>query len=52
MRAVKLDAEASSSRNVEIEGGTADSAVDAEETTKGVQITEVVSSGEPDSPAC
>ena len=36
MRAVKLAAGASSSRNVEIAGGTADSAVDAEDTTEGV----------------
>ena len=43
---------ASSSRNVEIAGGTADIAVDAEDTTEGVQITEVVGSGEPDPPAC
>ena len=52
MRAVELAAGASSSKNVEIEGGTADSAVDAEDITEGVQITEVVGSGEPDPPAC
>ena len=52
MRAVKLVAEASSSKNVEIEGGTADSAVDAEDTTEGVQITEVVGFGEPNPPTC
>ena len=51
-RAVKLAIGASSSRYVEIEGGTADSAVDAEDITEGVQITEVVGSGEPDPPAC
>ena len=33
-------------------GGTADSAVVAEETTEGVQIAEDVGSGEPDLPAC
>ncbi|TMX02551.1 hypothetical protein EJD97_021133 [Solanum chilense] len=32
-------------------GGTADSVVDAEDTSEGVQITEVVGSGEPDPPA-
>ena len=52
IRAVELAAGASSSRNVEIEGGTADSAVDAEDTTEGVQIKEVVGSGEPDPPTC
>ena len=52
MRAVKLAAGASSSRNVEIAGGTADNVVDAEDTTEGVQITKVVGSGEPDPPAC
>ena len=52
MRAVELAARASSSRNVEIAGGTADSVVHAEDTTEGVQITEVVGSGEPDLPAC
>jgi len=39
------------SRTVDIAGGSADSVVDAEDTVKGVQITEVVSSGEPDPPA-
>ena len=52
MRAVELAAGASSSRNVEIAGGTIDSVVDAEDTTEGIQITEVVGSGEPDPPAC
>ena len=42
---------ASSSRNVVIAGGTADCVVDAKDTTEGVQITEVVGSGEPDPPA-
>ena len=52
MRAVELAAGASSSRNVEIAGGTADSVVNALDTTEGVQITEVVGSGEPNPPAC
>ena len=52
MRAIELVVGASSSRNVEIAGGTADSVVHAEDTTEGVQITEVVGSGEPDLPAC
>ena len=51
-RAVELAVGASSSRNVEIARGTADSAVDAEDTTEGVQITEVVCSGETDPQAC
>ena len=42
MRAVKLVAEASSSKNVEIAGGTSNSVVDAVDITEGVQITEVV----------
>ena len=45
MRAVELAAGASSSRTVEIEGGTADSVVDVEDTTEGFQITKVVGSG-------
>ena len=52
MRAGELAAGASSSRTVEIEGGTADSTVAAEDTTEGVKITEEVGSGEPDPPAC
>ena len=52
MREVELAAGASSSRNVEIAGGTADSVVGDDDTTKGVQITEVVDSGEPDPTAC
>ena len=36
MRAGELAAGASSSRNVEIAGGTADSAVDVEDTIEGV----------------
>ena len=52
MRVVQSVAGASSSRTVEIEGGTADCVVDAEDTTEGVDITEVVGSGEPDPPTC
>ena len=52
MKAVELAAEASSSRNVEIEEGTADTVVDVEDTSEDVQVTEVVGSGEPDPPAC
>ena len=52
MRALQLVAGASNSRNLEIVGGTSNSVVDAEETIEGVQITEVVGSGEPDPPAC
>ena len=52
MRAGELAAGACSSRIVEIAGGTADSAVVAEDTTEGVQITEEVGFGEPDPPAC
>ena len=52
MRAEELAVGASSSRTVEIVEGTADSVVDAEDTTEGVQITEVVGSGEPDPPVC
>ena len=52
MRAGELAAGVSSSRFVEIAGGTAESVVDAEETTEGVQITEVVGFGEPDPPSC
>lgn len=47
MRVGELAALASSSKTVEIERGAADSVVDAEDTTKGVLITEVVGSGEP-----
>ena len=52
MRVVELAAGASSSRNVEIAGGTTDSSVDAVDTTEGVQIIEVVGSGEPYPPTC
>ena len=52
MRAEELAAGASSSRTVEIVGSIADSVVDAEDTTEGVHITEVVGSEEPDPLAC
>ena len=52
MRASELAAGASSSRTVEIAGGTTDSAVVAEDTTEGVHIAEDVGSEEPDPPAC
>ena len=52
IRVVESAAGASRSRDVEIEGGTADSTVADEDTTEGVQIIEVVGSGEPDPPAC
>ena len=51
MRAGEFAAGASSSRTVEIAGGTADSAVVAEDTTEGVLIIEEVGSGEPNPPA-
>ena len=52
MRAGELASGASSSRTVEIAGGTADSAAVAEDTTEDAQIAEDVGSGEPDPPAC
>ena len=52
MRVVKLAARASSSRNVEIERGIADSVVDAEDTSEDVQTAEVVGCREPDPQAC
>ena len=52
MRAEELDAGASRSRTVKIAGGTADSAVFAEDTTEVVLITEDVGSGELDPPYC
>ena len=52
MRASELAARASSSRTVDIAGGTTDGADVSEDTTKGVQIAEDVGSGEPDPPAC
>ena len=52
MRVGESAAGASSSRNVEIAGGTADSTVVAEDTTEGIKITEEVGSGEPDPSTC
>ena len=52
MRASELAAGASSSRTVEIAGGTTDSAVVAKDTTEGVEIAEDVGYGEPDQPSC
>ena len=52
IRSVQLDAGASSSRDVETAGGTTDSVVDAEDTTEGVQNTEIVGLGKSDPPAC
>ena len=52
MRASELAAGVSSSRTMEIAGGTADGAVVAEDTTEGVQIAEDVGYGEPDPPSC
>ena len=49
---VESAARASSSRFVETAGGTAHSVVDGVDTTEGVEIAEVVGSGEPDPPAC
>ena len=52
MKASELAVGASSSRTVEIAGGTTDGAVVVENTTEGVQIAEDVGSKEPDPPAC
>ena len=52
IRAIESVAGESSSRTMEIAGGTADSVVDAEDTTEAVHITEVVGLGEPDPPVC
>ena len=52
MRAGELEAGVSSSRTVEIVGGTTDGVVVAEDTTEGVQIPEDVGSREPDPPSC
>ena len=52
MRAEELASGASSSRTVEIAGGTVDRVVDAEDTTEGVQNAEDVGSREPNPPAC
>ena len=51
MSALELADRASSSRTVEIAGGTTDSSVFAEDTTEGVEIAEDMGSGEPDPPA-
>ena len=50
MRALKLAAGASSSRTVEIAGGTTDSVVADEDTTEVVQTTDILGSEEPDPP--
>ena len=52
MRASELAAGASSSRAVDIAGGTTHGAVVPEDTTEVVQIAEDVGSGEPDPPSC
>ena len=52
MRASKLAAGASSSRTVEIAGGTTDGVVVVEDTTEGVPIVEDVGSGESDPLSC
>ena len=52
IRAVESAAGASSSRDVAIVGGSADSVIADEDTTEGVQTTYVVGSGELDPPAC
>ena len=63
MRAIELAAGASSSRVVEVKKITTDGAVivgrgisedvvDVEDTTEGVQTTEGVGLGTPDTPAC
>ena len=51
IRAVELAVVASSSRNVEIAGGIANSVVADEDTAEGVKTTEVVGSGEQNPPA-
>ena len=52
LRASELAVGASSSRTVEIAGGTTDGAVVAEDTTEGGHIAEDMGSGEPDPPSC
>ena len=52
IRAIESVAGESSSRDVAIVGGTADSDVADEDTTKGVQTTEVVGYRESNPPAC
>ena len=52
IRAVDSAAGASSSRDVDTTKGTTDSDVDDENTSEGVQTTEVVGSAESDPPTC
>ena len=52
IRIVELAVGASRSRDVEIAGGTTDSVVNAEDSTEGVQTTEVVGFEEPEPPSC
>ena len=52
IRAIESTAGASRSRDVAIMGGTTDSAVADEDTTEGVQTTEVVGFRELDPPTC
>ena len=52
IRVVELAAGACSSRDVQTARTTNDSVVAYEKTTKGVQSTEVVDSGEPKPPTC
>ena len=52
IRVVESAAGTSSSRDMAIAGGTTDSVIVAEDTTKGVQITELVGFRELDPPAC
>ena len=52
LRASELAAGASSSRTVEIAGGTTDGVVVVEDTTEGVPIVEDVGSGESDPLSC
>ena len=52
MRAVESAVGASSSKDVVIARGTADSVVANEDITEGVHITDVVGSREPDPLAC
>ena len=52
IKVVESAAGASRSRDVETGGGTTDSVVADEDTSEGVQTTEVVGLGEPDPPTC
>ena len=52
MRAGEFPAGVSRFQTLEIARGIANSVIVAEDITEGVQITEEVGSGEPDSPAC